>query len=300
MFISVNKLANELPKDKPDNLAANALQEGLGGQFGEMRTMMQYLFQNFNFRGKAKPYQDLIKSVASEEIGHVELISTTIGMLLEGSTTAEPPNQLPLEVALQAGNIHHFLVASQGAMPVDSAGNPWSGSYVYNSGNLVLDLLYNLMLESTGRLQKCRIYEMTDNKTARSTIAYLIVRDQAHENAFAKALESLGVNWGAALPIPKTNAEQFPEVKKLLDMGLQSIQYTFSADDESQADKLYRGASPSNDGTELSTAVMPQGFPMTIAPERREEFSPGLDKELLALIQATAEVEIATNGAVTQ
>lgn len=125
---------------------------------------------------------------------------------------------------------------------------------------------------------------------------FLIVRDQAHENAFAKALESLGVNWGAALPIPKTNAEQFPEVKKLVDMGLQSIQYTFSADDESQAAKLYRGASPSNDGTELSTAVMPEGFPMTIAPERREEFAPGLDKELLALIQATAEVEIKANG----
>ena len=54
MFISVNKLANQLPKDKPDNLAANALQEGLGGQFGEMRTMMQYLFQNFNFKEEGK------------------------------------------------------------------------------------------------------------------------------------------------------------------------------------------------------------------------------------------------------
>ncbi len=191
------------------------------------------------------------------------------------------------------GERSHYLVGAQGALPVDAAGNPWLGSYVYNSGNLVLDLLYNLMLESTGRLQKCRIYEMTANKAARSTIAYLIVRDQAHENTFAKALESLGVNWGAALPIPKTNGEQFPEIKKLL--GLQSIQYTFSSDDQSQADKLYRGASPSNDGTKLSTAFMPEGFPMTIAPERREEFSPGLDKDLLALIQATAEVEIAVN-----
>jgi Mn-containing catalase len=36
MFVSINKLANQLPKDKPDNRAANALQEGLGGQFGEM------------------------------------------------------------------------------------------------------------------------------------------------------------------------------------------------------------------------------------------------------------------------
>ena len=106
-----------------------------------------------------------------------------------------------------------------------------------------LDLLYNLMLESTGRLQKCSIYEMTANQAARSTIAYLIVRDQAHENAFAKALESLGVDWGKTLPIPKTNAERFPEVKKLVDQGLHSVQYTFSADNQSEAGKLYRGAS---------------------------------------------------------
>jgi Mn-containing catalase len=193
---------------------------------------------------------------------------------------------------LDTSNIHHYLVGAQGALPVDAAGNPWSGSYVYNSGNLVLDLLYNLMLEATGRLQKCRIYEMTDNKTARSTISYLIVRDQAHENAFAKALETLGVNWGAALPIPKTNAEQFPEVNQLLDQGLHSLQYSFSADNLSQADKLFRGASPSNDGTELKTAIMPDGVPIEIAPERREEFSPGLDAELLQMIQAAAEQEL--------
>jgi Mn-containing catalase len=81
-------------------------------------------------------------------------------------------------------------------------------------------------------------------------------------------------------------------VKKLVDQELQSVQYTFSADNLSEAGKLYRGASPSNDGAELSTALMPEGVPITIAPERREEFSPGLDPELLALIQATAEVEL--------
>ena len=312
MYLHTQQFINEIAVDEPDPAAANALQEGLGGQFGEMRTMMQYLFQSINFRGPAaKPYKDLIQGIGTEEISHVELIGTTIARLLDGSPgytgrktdSVDKPGAkgaTPLTIALDTGNIHHYLVGAQGALPVDAVGNPWSGSYVYNSGNLVLDLLYNLMLESTGRLQKCRIYEMTANKAARSTIAYLIVRDQAHENAFAKALESLGVNWGAVLPIPKTSAEKFPEVKKLLDVGLQSIQYTFSADDESHAAKLYRGASPSNDGTELSTAVMPEGFPMTIAPERREEFSPGLDKELLALIQATAEVEIAstkTSGA---
>jgi Mn-containing catalase len=62
-----------------------------------------------------------------------------------------------------------------------------------------------------------------------------------------------------AVAIPKTNAEQFPEVKKLLDQGLHSIQYSFSADDQSQADKLFRGASPSNDATESKTAILPDG-----------------------------------------
>jgi hypothetical protein len=57
VFLHVQRMINEIVPDEPDPAAANALQEGLGGQFGEMRTMMQYLFQAFNFRGAtAKPY----------------------------------------------------------------------------------------------------------------------------------------------------------------------------------------------------------------------------------------------------
>jgi len=266
---------------------------------------MQYLFQSINFRGPTgKPYRDLLQGIGTEEISHVELIGTTIARLLDGSPRyngrktdpLDAPGAggaTPLGMALDTSNIHHYLVASQGALPVDAAGNPWSGSYVYNSGNLVLDLLYNLMLESTGRLQKCRIYEMTDNRTARSTISYLIVRDQAHENAYARALETLGVDWSKALPIPKTQAENFPEVKKLVELGLQSKQYSFDLTAASEAGKIFRGMSPSKDGTELdATEQAPLGVPSTIAEERFEEFSPGLDTELLALIQATADLEM--------
>jgi Mn-containing catalase len=288
MFISVNKMANQLPKDKPDNLAANGLQEGLGGQFGEMRTMMQYLFQNFNLRGKAKPYQDLIKNVASEEIGHVELISTTIGMLLDGSTSEEPPNKLPLEIGLNAGNIHHFLVASQGAIPVDSAGNPWLGSYVYNSGNLVLDLLYNLMLECTGRLQKCRLYAMSDNKAFRATVSYLIVRDLAHEKVFAKALESLGIDWDKTLPVPKIDSSKMPEVKKLEERNLHNQQWTFS-EEESGLSKIFVGSSPFGDGELEALDGLPEGFDIPQMPEAPQEYAPGLDKVLKGKAMSTIQ-----------
>ena len=316
MYFHVQQLINPIEQDEPDPAAANALQEGLGGQFGEMRTMIQYLFQSINFRGpSAKPYRDLVHGIGTEEISHVELIGTTIARLLDGSPRysgkkddpVDAPGAggaVPLQIALDEGNIHHYLVGAQGALPVDAAGNPWSGSYVYNSGNLVLDLLYNLMLESTGRLQKCRLYEMTDNKTARSTISYLIVRDQAHENGYAKALETLGVNWRTALPIPKTNAEQFPEVKRLLDLGIQSKQYTFDLTAESEAGRIFQGASPSNDGTDLDASEQaPEGVPSEIAAERPEEFSPGADAELRKLIEEAAALELAdidmTFGALT-
>ncbi len=306
MYFHIQQLINEIAQDEPDPGAANALQEGLGGQFGEMRTMMQYLFQAMNFRGAAaKPYRDLIQGIGTEEISHVELIGTTISRLLDGSPkyngkATDPVDEpgkggrIPLQVALDTSNIHHYLVGAQGALPVDSAGNPWSGSYVYNSGNLSLDLLYNLMLESTGRLQKSRIYEMTDNKTARSTVAYLIVRDQAHENAYAKALESLGVDWKTLLPIPKTNAEQYPEVKALIDQGLQSKGYSFDLKGQSEAGRIFQGVSPSKDGTDLvMDQQAPEGVPSVIAEERFEEYAPGLDKDLLELVQKTAEMELA-------
>jgi Mn-containing catalase len=298
MFFHAQQLINPIVDDDPDPAAANALQEGLGGQFSEMRTMMQYLFQAFNFRGTATPYRDLIQGIGVEEISHVELIATTISKLLDGAPGFKPngtPGErgtTPLEIALGEGNIHHFLVGAQGALPVDSAGNPWSGSYVYNSGNLVLDLLYDLMLEATGRLQKCRIYEMTDNKTARATISYLIARDAAHEAAFAKALETLGVSWGKTLPVPKFDATKYPEVKALMDEGVHRVQHHWRVDG-SEMSRIFQGPSPLTDqeGVTLETTeTPPPGAPIPAGPERPEEFAPGLTPELMEIMEQATKV----------
>ena len=297
MFYHVQSLINEIVKDEPDPSAANALQEGLGGQFGEMRTMMQYLFQSFNFRGNATAYLDLIQSVGIEEISHVELISKTIAQLLDGSPeyhgkkfdTPGKGGKATMDMAKDQMNPHHFIVGAQGALPVDAAGNPWSGSYVHSHGNLILDLMDNLVLEATGRLQKCRIYQMSENKTLRSTVSFLIVRDEAHQAAFAKALETLGVDWSKALPIPKFDSSKYPEVKKLLDAGIHREQYHFRLDG-SEMDKIFNGASPFGDGTELQTMKEPrESFPSPLGPERPEEFSPGLDPDLQKLADAFAE-----------
>jgi Mn-containing catalase len=300
MFLSINQLPNRIPPaDKPDPKAAQALQEGLGGQFGEMRTMMQYLFQNMNFRGEAKAYQDLLRSIATEEMGHVELVSNTINMLLEGASSPPPAefdSQLPLSVALESPNIHHFLVAGQSSRPVDAAGNPWSATYVYDSGNLVLNMLYNLMLEATGRLQKCRLYQMSNNKAYRATVSYLIVRDLAHEKVFAKALETLGVNWNKTLPIPKLDTSSMPEVKELESRNLHNQQWTFTNpnSESSGLSKIFNGSSPFGDGGELEAIEgVPQGAAIPNLPDAPQEFASGLDGELKRLTQQIQQQQVA-------
>jgi Mn-containing catalase len=48
MFIHMKELQFRAKPEKPDPVYARKLQEVLGGQYGEMSVMMQYLFQGFN------------------------------------------------------------------------------------------------------------------------------------------------------------------------------------------------------------------------------------------------------------
>jgi Mn-containing catalase len=122
---------------------------------------------------------------------------------------------------------------------------------------------------------------MSDNKTLRATISYLIARDAAHEAAFARALETLGVNWGQTLPIPKFDATKYPEVKALMDEGAHRTQHHWRIDG-SQMAAIFQGRSPLSDVEEEleTTDEPPEGFEIPPGPERPEEFSPGLTPEL--------------------
>jgi Mn-containing catalase len=234
-------------------------------------------------------------------MGHVELVANTINILLEGSSVpSEQPEELPLSIALEAPNIHHFLVAGQSSRPVDAAGNPWSATYVYDSGNLVLNMIYNLMLEATGRLQKCRLYQMSNNKAFRATVSYLIVRDLTHEKVFAKALETLGVLWNKALPIPRIDTAGMKEVKELERKNLHNQMWTFT-NESSGLEDIFKGSSPFDDGGELEVIDgHPEGAAIPFMPDAPQEFASGLDSELRKLtqqIQQRQQVEKRKNKA---
>ena len=117
MITRFDKLQTELPHpDHPSPNSAAAVQELLGGKFGEMSTFMNYTFQSFNFRGRSRmrPFYDLIANIAAEEFAHIELVSYAINLLLTGTTErGDDPSDTPLASAADARNTYHFLASGQ-------------------------------------------------------------------------------------------------------------------------------------------------------------------------------------------
>ena len=92
MILRIDRLQTELPPPSdPDPDGAAAVQELLGGKFGEMSTFMNYTYQSFNFRDRqgARPFYDLVANIAAEEFGHIELVSATINTMLTGAADGE-------------------------------------------------------------------------------------------------------------------------------------------------------------------------------------------------------------------
>jgi Mn-containing catalase len=87
MFLRVDKLLTELPQPaKANPNAASDLQELLGGKYGEMFPLNNYMLQSFHSKnkGKLKPFCSLVASITAEEVGHVELVTTGVAMLNGG------------------------------------------------------------------------------------------------------------------------------------------------------------------------------------------------------------------------
>ncbi|MBE3560349.1 MAG: manganese catalase family protein [Ktedonobacteraceae bacterium] len=291
MYLRIDKLAIELPaSDHADPDAAAAVQELLGGRFGEMSTLMNYTYQSFNLRGrnKIKPFYDLIANIATEELAHIELVAATINTLLNGATKSDgKPESAPMGAALNAKNLHHFIVNGSSAVAANSMNTPWQGDYIFNSGDLVLDLLHNFFLESGARLHKARVYEMVSHPTARCMAGYLLVRGGVHQVAYAKALEELtGVNVTKMLPVPNVENKRFPDTRRFENAGLHRKLYRFSPSDYKDIAAIWKGMHPYGDGNCEVVDGPPEGGPLADLPEQPADFAPGYDpRELEEIAQ---------------
>lgn len=255
MFFRSEKLLIPLEKPaSPDPNGAAAIQELLGGKFGEMSTLNNYLHQSFGFKEKKKlkPFYDLIASITAEELGHVELVSTAINLMLEDSYPKGESVDAPGLDAANLRNTHHNIVGGGGHQVMDSMGHFWSGQHVFSSGNLVTDLLHNFFLETGARMHKHRCYQMTTNQAARDVIGYLMVRGGVHQAAYALALrKATGVEVTKMLPTPNIDDSKIPEARKWQAMGSHRKLYTWSETDYTDVKGVWSGPADWADGEEL-------------------------------------------------
>jgi Mn-containing catalase len=260
MFFHDKRLQYYTKPERSDPLFARRLQEVLGGQWGEISVMMGYLMQGFNCRGPMK-YRDMLLDIGTEEIAHVEILSTMIAQLLDGAPVAaqEEAAKNPAVAAVMGGmNPQHAIVSGLGAMAADSNGNPWTAKYIVSSGNLMADFRYNVTAESQGRLQVCRLYEMTDDRGVRDTLSFLIARDTMHQNQWLAAIEELESDGLGATPVPST----FPQSQEKQEVSYQF--WNLSQGQESEQGRWAKG--PSIDGKgEFEYLDQPQ--PLGPAPE---------------------------------
>jgi len=284
MILRVDRLQTELPPPSdPDPVGAGAVQELLGGKFGEMSTFMNYTYQSFNFRNRqgARPFYDLLASIAAEEFGHIELVSAAINTMLTGTAEGEPGKGGVLEDALTARNPQHFIAGGAGALVQDSNGKPWNGDYVFSSGDLVEDLTHNFFLETGARNNKLKVYEMVDHPAARALTGYLLVRGGVHQVAYARALENLtGAQLMKLFPAPRIPTDKIPECKPHIERGEHLKLYRFSVEDFQEIAAVFNGPHPET-GEELEVAEEPQpeGAPAYDLPPQPAVFAPGPDPE---------------------
>jgi Mn-containing catalase len=215
MFRHTRRLQFEAKPEKPDPVYARKLQELIGGAFGEMTVTMQYLFQGWNCRMPGK-YKDLIMDVATEEIGHVEMIATMVARLLEGApatATTKMAMADPVVGAVLGGmDPQQAIVSGGGPTPSDSNGYPWNGRYIVASGNLLADFRANVAAEAHGRLQTARLYHMTDDPGVKAMLKFNLARDTLHQNLWLKAIEELQSDGLEDVVVPNDLFdEEYPE-----------------------------------------------------------------------------------------
>jgi Mn-containing catalase len=263
MFEHIDQLAYTVRVDKANPVFARQLQQAIGGVEGEIRVMLQYMFQGFNQRGPRR-YRNMIMSTATEEIGHIEMLATAVAMHLDGAETDMQEEKLhPLVMAKLGGqDPRQYLSAGLGAMPSDANGVPFDCSHVYASGNLVADMHANVTAEATGRLLATRLHHLTDDPGMKDMLSFLIARDTMHQNQWLAVLEEIQDPY----PVPST----FPQSKEA-----QRHSYEFFVQSDAPIPEDARYASgPSIDGKGEFTTVRarPLGERPELAPARAETF----------------------------
>ncbi len=163
---------------KKDLKLAKYLVTQYGGSNGELAAAFRYLNQRYTMpdnRGKA-----LLTDIGTEELAHVEMISTMIYQLMKDAT---------IEELKEAGLDSHYAEHSKGLYPTDANGVPFTVAYFATTGDFKADLMEDMAAEQKARAVYENLIDLTDDPDVIAPLLWLRQREIVHFNRFKELYE---------------------------------------------------------------------------------------------------------------
>jgi len=209
MIYHVKELQFNARVSKPDPRFARLLLEQFGGGNGELKAAMQYFVQAFACKNPYPKIYDMLMDIAAEELSHLEIVGSTIQMLLTGinGELKDVADEAEINETMKGKSakeefIHQatinpqFGVLSGGSpMLTDSNGIPWSGSYVNANADPTVDMRSNIAAESRAKIVYEYLYKYTDDPYVKETLGFLMTREIVHFQQFEAVLSTLEPNF---------------------------------------------------------------------------------------------------------
>ena len=177
MWIYEKKLQVPIKIERPNPLYAGIIVSQLGGPDGELAASTRYLSQRFSM-----PYQEVVgilTDVGTEELAHVEMISTMLHQLTRNLT----PEQI-----VEAGFDKYFVDHTVGVYPQAAAGVPFDAKYIGVKGDVFADLTEDLAAEQKARVTYDNLLRLIDDPDVREPLKFLRQREIVHFQRFGDAL----------------------------------------------------------------------------------------------------------------
>ena len=199
MFTHNKRLQYTVRVSEPNPALANLLLEQFGGPQGELAAAMRYFTQALAEDDPGR--KDMLLDIATEELSHLEVIGSLVGMLNKGAKgrLAEGVEEEgELFRALQgAGNDSHLTQVLYGGGPalINSGGQLWNAGYIDSIGEPTADLRSNIAAEARAKIVYERLINVTADPGVKEALAFLMTREMAHQKSFEKALYSIEPNF---------------------------------------------------------------------------------------------------------
>lgn len=178
MWLYEKRLQYPVNVRKPDAKTAKIIISQLGGPNGELGAALRYLSQRYTM-----PYpriQALLTDIGTEELAHVEIISTLFYQLTKGLTDKE----------IKDGGLDaYFTDHTLGVYPTNSAGIPFSADTFQSVGDPIADLTEDMAAEQKARTTYDNILALSKNEDVNKVIRFLREREIVHYQRFGEALE---------------------------------------------------------------------------------------------------------------